>query len=80
MADAHPEEATMQKGEHAVETLCREHGPNITIDEDGCCLACGAIAYPADEQVKALLEDLGAMNKVITMVAENAAMAKDRGN
>lgn len=66
-----------EKADVGVITLCRECGPNIAIDEDGCCLACGANAYPAIEQVDALQEDLIAMNTLLTKVAEKAAVAKE---
>lgn len=29
---------------HRPKTLCVECGPNVSIDEDGCCIACGATA------------------------------------
>lgn len=34
-------------------SLCIEHGPNVSVDEDGCCVTCGmdAMWFTSNEQV-----------------------------
>lgn len=40
-------------------TFCPDCGPNVEVDEDGCCVSCGADATgPGVEKVAQLLEDL----------------------
>lgn len=44
-------------------TFCAEHGPDVHVDEDGCCELCGGTAMgPA---VVALSEQLGRLDKQI---------------
>jgi hypothetical protein len=34
----------VHSGELKMNTFCPECGPNVSIDEDGCCVTCGATA------------------------------------
>ena len=58
-------------------SLCVECGPNVRVDEDGCCAACGASATGpwADKAVAALkAQALGAVQRAERAVVR-AAMA-----
>lgn len=79
MALAHEEALNEHVSRDPVWTNCPECGPNVKVDEDGCCLGCGrdAVFYGhrrQEELVTLRAENTGLRKSVLEMAARAAAL------